>query len=237
MLRIAQASLQGFKRAFISKDVLGVVMGMLEEPLTHVGVARSEDDNFSIELCLTLLRNVLSIKDPTPGSLATSTGDQLIEMHEELLVLLQETLMLDVLLLLAQDVHARENAKLNLLLVEIFHSIVGQQEPSSTIAANRERARKTSCAREAGRPSQSTKSRGSLTSVLAREKLSRELVSGQMHRWGLGSCTLDGSANEGGSFLIELPSGKPWSTSRATGWPRYKEVLGTELVHSCAGKC
>lgn len=151
---------------------------MLEDPLSHVGVARSEDDNFAIELCLTLLRNVLNIKDPTPG-MVVSLGDQYAEMHEQLLVLFQDTLVLDVLLLLAQDVHARENAKLNLLLVEILHGIVRDQEPSAVVAVRRTR----DAYKEAvSQPSQPKNSGGILTSVLAKEKTMRGLVASQMHR-------------------------------------------------------
>ncbi|CAN0512549.1 unnamed protein product, partial [Discosporangium mesarthrocarpum] len=131
------ASLQGFKRAFISSDVLSVILGMLEEPLGHAGLARTDEDNFSMELCLTLLRNILNIKDTVPGTVAAA-GDHLMQMHERLVILFQEALLLDILLLLAQDVGARENAKLNLLLVEIFHSLLKDQEPGAITASHEE---------------------------------------------------------------------------------------------------
>lgn len=180
-----QASLHAFKRAFISKNVLSVIVGMLEEPLGHIGVARTEEDNFSIELCLTLLRNVLNIKDPTPG-MVTSLGDHYAQMHEQILALFQDALLLDILLLLAQDVHARENAKLNLLLVEIFHCVIRDQEPGAVIAAHRARVQRDACKLTKNGPSPTSKSGGSLSTVLAREKDIRGLVSGQMHRCALG---------------------------------------------------
>lgn len=187
-----KASLHAFKRAFISKNILSVIVGMLEEPLGHIGVARTEEDNFSIELCLTLLRNVLNIQDPTPG-MVTSLGDHYAQMHEQLLALFQDALLLDILLLLAQDVHARENAKLNLLLVEIFQCVVKDQEPGAVIAAHRARVQRDAC-NGTGKgpinetkygPSPAPKSGGSLSNVLAKEKDMRGLVSGQMHRCAL----------------------------------------------------
>ncbi|CAM9181854.1 unnamed protein product [Hapterophycus canaliculatus] len=175
-----QAALHAFKRAFVSKDVLSVVVGMLEEPLSHTGVARTDEDNFSIELCLTLLRNVLNIEDPTTG-MSTSLGDHYSQMHEQLIALFKDALLLDILLLLAQDVHARENAKLNLLLVEIFHCIIRDQEPRDVIAAHRLQAQKEAFKGPSGGISPARQSGGSLMSVLVKEKAKRGLGAGQMH--------------------------------------------------------
>lgn len=176
-----QAALHAFKRAFISKDVLSVIVGMLEEPLSHTGVTRTEEDNFSIELCLTLLRNVLNIQDPTQG-MVTSLGDHYAQMHEQLVALFQDALLLDILLLLAQDVHARENAKLNLLLVEIFHCVIRDQEPGAVIAVYRSKMQREACKGPAGGPSPTRHAGSSLMSVLAKEKSKRELGAGRMHR-------------------------------------------------------
>lgn len=176
-----QAALHSFKRAFISKDFLSVIVGMLEEPLSHTGVARTDEDNFLIELCLTLLRNVLNIRDPAPA-LVTSLGENYSQMHEQLVALFQDALLLDILFLLAQDVLARENAKLNLLLVEIFHCIVRDQEPAALINVNRARAQREACKRGKGGPSPYAPSNGSLMSVLAKEKSKRGIVVAQMHR-------------------------------------------------------
>lgn len=176
-----QAARHAFKRAFISKDVLSVIVGMLEEPLSHTGVARTDDDKHSIELCLTLLRNVLNIQDPTPG-LVTSLGDHYAQMHEQLVALFQDALLLDILLLLAQDVHAKENAKLNLLLVDIFHCIIRDQEPGAVIAVHRSKVQRGACKGPAGGPSPTRHAGSSLMSVLAKEKSKRELGAGRMHR-------------------------------------------------------
>eukprot|EP00903_Cladosiphon_okamuranus_P017376 g16007.t1 len=175
-----EAALHAFKRAFISVDVLSVVVGMLEEPLSHTGVARTDEDNFSIELCLTLLRNILNIEDPTPG-MATSLGDHYTQMHEQLVALFKDALLLDILLLLAQDVHARENAKLNLLLVEIFHFIIRDQEPGAVIATHRLQAQREAFKGGRGGPSPTRQSGTSLMSVLHTEKTKRGLGAGQMH--------------------------------------------------------
>ena len=47
-----------YKEAFLSQDVLGIFVSMLEEPLSHDGFDRTEDDNMLIELLLTLFRNL-----------------------------------------------------------------------------------------------------------------------------------------------------------------------------------
>lgn len=218
---VAQASLHAFKHAFISRDVLSVIVGMLEEPLSHVGVTRTEEDNFSIELCLTLLRNVLNIKDPAPG-MVTSLGDHYVQMHEQLVALLQDALLLDILLLLAQDVHARENAKLNLLLVEIFHSTIRDQEPSAIISAHRAKVQRGAAGnrnqnRSKEQPSSAPKSNGSLLGVLAKEKNMRGNISGQMHR-----CVVD---------LLKILSVAPELERRAAVYlHQMKTVLGTISV-------
>lgn len=181
---------------------------MLEEPLSHIGVARTEEDNFSVELCLTLLRNVLNIMDPTIG-LVTSLGDHYARMHEQLVVLFQDALLLDILLLLAQDVHARENAKLNLLLVEIFHCVVRDQEPGAVIAAHRAQVQREaikSCKRGV---SPCRQSGSSLTSLLAKEKNMRELASGQMHRCG-GTWYLPGMRCTSSATKYFLSLWLPW---------------------------
>lgn len=184
LFKSAQAALHAFKRAFISKDVLSVIVGTLEEPLSHTGVARTEEDNFSVELCLTLLRNVLNIQDPNPG-MVSSLGDHYAQMHEQLVVLFQDALLLDILLLLAQDVHARENAKLNLLLVEIFHFVIRDQDPGAVIAAHRAQIKGHAAKGAKGGTSPVEQTGGSLMSVLAKEKSKRGLVAGQMHRFVL----------------------------------------------------
>lgn len=154
---------------------------MLEEPLSHIGVARTDDDNFSIELCLTLLRNILTIHDPAQG-LGTSLGDHYSQMHEQLIALFHDALLLDILLLLAQDVHARENTKLNLLLVEIFYCIIKDQEPGAIITVHREQMLRKALKGNKGLPVPLRPTGASLMSILAKEKDKRGLAAGQMHR-------------------------------------------------------
>ncbi|CAM9262579.1 unnamed protein product [Choristocarpus tenellus] len=175
-----QASLQAFKRAFVSKDVLEVIVGVLEEPLSHTGVARTDEDNFIMELCLTLLRNILNIKDPVPGT--NSVADHMMQLQEQLVVLFQDALLLDILLLLAQDVTSRENAKLNLLLVEIFHSILKGQEPGAIISSHQESLSRVNQNHNGKRVhSQQSAVGGMLSSLLTKERDKRSLASSQMN--------------------------------------------------------
>ena len=109
-------------------------------------------------------------------------GDHYAQMHEQLVVLFQDALLLDILLLLAQDVHARENAKLNLLLVEIFHCVIRDQEPGAVVAVHRLKMQREACKGPAGGPLPTRHAGSSLLSVLAKEKNKRELGAGRMHR-------------------------------------------------------
>ena len=49
--------------------------------------------------------------------------------HEELICVLQDELMLEVIMLLAQDIEARENKSLNLVIMEILFHLTERQDP------------------------------------------------------------------------------------------------------------
>jgi hypothetical protein len=56
------------KRAFVSApEVVGVLVGLLEEPLSSEARrrGRTEEETLVIELVLTLVRNLLAIQDET----------------------------------------------------------------------------------------------------------------------------------------------------------------------------
>lgn len=59
-------NLMAMKRAFVSApEVVGVLVGLLEEPLSKEAQrrGRTEEETLVIELVLTLLRNLLAIQD------------------------------------------------------------------------------------------------------------------------------------------------------------------------------
>ncbi|KAG5176771.1 hypothetical protein JKP88DRAFT_334503 [Tribonema minus] len=118
-------ALRGVKRAFASRSVASVLVGALEGPLGRTGGRagqRTEADAFLIELTLTLLRNVLAVRDDATGAI-TGQGD-----HQLLLSALASEFVLDILLVLAQGIGERDNAKLNLLLLDILDSIFRGQD-------------------------------------------------------------------------------------------------------------
>ena len=53
-----------YKQCFLDEELIAIFMALVEEPLSHEGKARTENDNLQLELILTLFRNLLSVKNP-----------------------------------------------------------------------------------------------------------------------------------------------------------------------------
>src|SRR5690606_16146713 len=75
------------KRAFVNTSVFGVLLAILEEPLSHTGSRRTDEDNQIIELVLTLIRMLLSAGD-TFGELTPVQRAAARQVHDELIVLM-----------------------------------------------------------------------------------------------------------------------------------------------------
>ena len=118
-----------YKEAFLSQDVLGIFVSMLEEPLSHDGFDRTEDDNMLIELLLTLFRNLLHV--PNAEYSNTSSGEHLTHLQEDFIILLHKELVLETVLLLAQLIENEANREWNLLLLELFYLLFRGQSPLS----------------------------------------------------------------------------------------------------------
>jgi timeless len=116
-----------YKEAFLSNDILAIFVAMLEEPLSHNGFDRTDDDNMLIELVLTLFRNLLHV--PNPAYSSVSGGEHLTHLQEDFIVLLKEEFVLDTVLLLAQLVEDEANRDWNLLLLELFYLLFRGQSP------------------------------------------------------------------------------------------------------------
>lgn len=68
LLLVQTQNLMAMKRAFVSApEVVGVLVGLLEEPLSSEARrrGRTEEETLVIELVLTLVRNLLAIQDET----------------------------------------------------------------------------------------------------------------------------------------------------------------------------
>ena len=63
---------------------LGLLMQMLEVPLSHEGSERTEHDNLWIELVLTLVRNLLAVPNASPRDQATRSSDRCTQLQDAL---------------------------------------------------------------------------------------------------------------------------------------------------------
>jgi len=111
-----------YKKAFIDRKnagVLKIIVSLLLEPLARNGSARTEEDHMVIELVLHLLRNLLSA--------GMNGGLEEGQLHEQMILLFESELVLDILVVIGQDIEARENRHYNLLIMEILSSLFANQ--------------------------------------------------------------------------------------------------------------
>ncbi|KAL9189751.1 hypothetical protein ACHAXT_009426 [Thalassiosira profunda] len=109
--------------------LLSVFINIIAEPLAKTGASRTVSDHVQIELVLQLIRHLLCIAPlSTKGSVEESQLAS--QLHEELMVVLKEEMAFDLLVCLGQDVGRRENAKYNLLLMEILGCVLKGQDPT-----------------------------------------------------------------------------------------------------------
>ncbi|KAF2073557.1 hypothetical protein CYY_005142 [Polysphondylium violaceum] len=121
-----------YKESLLSKELFHNLLSLLREPMTNIAMSNgnSEDQAF-IELILTLIKNILQIKDP----LSTKSIDKeyLCTMHNDLILLLEETHILELFLVLAQNISTNKTLRNNLiysfLLLEIFALLLKNDNP------------------------------------------------------------------------------------------------------------
>ena len=109
-------------------SLLSILVSLLADPLSRTGSSRTDADHLTIELVLHLFRNLLSAEPIMKGSADASHRAAVI--HQELVCLFERELVLDVLLIISQEMEARENAQYNLLLMEILHHLFRGQDPA-----------------------------------------------------------------------------------------------------------
>ena len=110
-------------------SILSVFVSLLAEPLSRSGASRTDADHLTIELVLHLIRNLLSAQPLLNTSAETSR--QATQLHQDMIVLFEQQLVLDILLVVGQEMGLRENAQYNLLMMEILHHIVKAQDPTA----------------------------------------------------------------------------------------------------------
>jgi len=188
--------------------LLSIFVSLLAEPLSRTGNARTDTDHLTIELVLHLLRNLLAA-EPLLGSSKSES------LHHELISLFDRELVLELLLVLAADIEQRENAQYNLLLMELLHHLLRNQDPLAVAKSVQQQQKKPvpkpAAAKEggSGRIAQK-KTLGALSDKLRREKQAKADQATSRH------------SHFGGTLVVKRPDGRSQFVSAA--------ALGTASV-------
>ena len=113
--------------------MLSVFVSLLAEPLSKAGMARTDADHLTIELVLHLFRNLLAVE-----SLLGDTSNRSQQLHNDLIALLEQEMVLEIVLVLAADLEARENQPYNLMVMELVHHLIRHHDPSAVARASRD---------------------------------------------------------------------------------------------------
>lgn len=157
--------------------LLSIFVSLLAEPLSKAGTARTDTDHLTIELVLHLFRNLMAAESLLGGE-AHHRSQQL---HNDLIVLLEQEMVLEILLVLAADLEARENQPYNLMVMELVHHVLKHHDPTAVARANNKDSQSAAPKVQPGR---------------LKERLRREKQS-------LASSVLTRHSRFGGTFLVE----------------------------------
>mmetsp|Transcript_19742 Transcript_19742/g.43967 ORF Transcript_19742/g.43967 Transcript_19742/m.43967 type:complete len:1067 (+) Transcript_19742:182-3382(+) len=183
--------------------LLSVFVSLLADPLSRTGSSRTDADHLTIELVLHLFRNLLCADPIMKGSAEAS--HRAAVLHQELISLFERELVLDVLLVLSQEMEARENAQYNLLLMEILHHLFRGQDPTLVATSLLRRSAPTARSSNKGAVAGSATAPqtqkphatgGALTSLL------------QMERQQLAASATARHSHFGGTLVSRRPDGK-----------------------------
>ncbi|KAI2510180.1 negative regulation of DNA replication [Fragilaria crotonensis] len=109
--------------------LFSVFVSLLAEPISKTGSARSDMDHLTIELVLHLFRNLLTAEPLIKNSADVSQASS--QLHQELVCLFESELVLEILLVVAQDMESRENQNYNLLMMELLNLLLKSQDPTA----------------------------------------------------------------------------------------------------------
>ena len=181
------------------QGLLSIFVSLLAEPLSKT--QRSDSDHLTIELVLHLFRNLLSA-EPILKS-CVETAQKSAQLHHELICLFEKELVLEIILVIAEDMESRENAQYNLLLMELINHLLRNQDPTAV-------ARSTF-----SKPA--TQEPGSLTALLQREKQKvRPVITSRHSHFGgtLVINRLDGKRQYISAALVEKGASHPTAQKR-----------------------
>ena len=117
------------KGEFCRGDFFGILVGLLEEPLSKREEDRSREEEQLIELALTLFRNLLVIEVPEQVDVALSRRGR--EIHLRLVGIFGEEMVLEIVSLVGGEVNkgtTSSSASWNLVILEIIDSLLRYQD-------------------------------------------------------------------------------------------------------------
>ena len=119
-----------YKRLFLKEGLLEVFVDLMQVPLSKTEQKRDDKDNSTIELVLHLIRNLLCAEPVVKNS--TSLVNEDIRIHHQLIAVFQKELVFDIMVFLGEGISHKKNERWNLLIMEILHFLVRNQDPSMT---------------------------------------------------------------------------------------------------------
>ncbi|KAA6419916.1 MAG: hypothetical protein FRX49_10106 [Trebouxia sp. A1-2] len=112
--------MQLVKEAFMEKDAMAVIVGLVAEPLSR-HPRMTEADGLIVQLIITFIRNLLAV--PDRAATAGSGGDHRTRLRQTLLIRMFDDNVMELLLVIAQHAHAKPFRTEAPLLMEIFQQV------------------------------------------------------------------------------------------------------------------
>jgi hypothetical protein len=106
-----------YKESFVNHDIISIIVNVAAVPLSRVGMDRTHQDIQLLELVLTLFRNLLTIVPVKPN------------ITDEFIFALDKEHVYDLMLHLASQAEAPENARFNHLILEFFFLLLAPHDP------------------------------------------------------------------------------------------------------------
>ena len=163
-------------------SLFSVLVSLLAEPLSRTS-RRSEEDHLAIELVLHLFTNLVRAQplfvtlgggassSSSSSSLAQALHDEQQQVHDELVTLLHQELVLDIVCVLAADLDQPDNAPYNLLVLELLHHLWKPYHPAAVARAlSSSNHQRSSHNKNKTQATQRTSSSSSLLGQLQRER-------------------------------------------------------------------
>ena len=149
-----------------------IFVSLLAEPLGRP-LRRTEQDHAVMELVLYLFIYLLKAQ---PLFLTGKAQEQYLQVHDELVSLMHQELVLDIVLVLAGDLEQPDNAPYNLLVLELLHALWKPYHPAAVARAVSlpRTGQRPSSVTTVGRPGASTASISSSSSSSLLGRMQRE---------------------------------------------------------------